>query len=611
MGACFGHGRRHHEAAARERRALRAPDPSLEPQDEALHLHRAQRHLHHRPAAVADLHRPRLRVRQGDRRPRRHRSCSSAPRSRRRKRSPSRRRASACPTSTSAGSAACSPTSRPCTSGCSASRSSSSIDFDDVAGIGHDEEGAARPQPREGQARAHPRRHPRHGPGAQRGVDRRHQEGAHRGRRGPQARHPGRRDPRHQLRPRRGRLQDPRQRRRDPLRRPAHPGRRRRCCRGPDGSRAGAARGDEKPATASSAATSRWPTGSGSSWQWRRSAGHAARPAAERRPERVADAGSPRPPAPRRPRPPPTAAPGETTAGRERLTRGRAPPRTRPRRREETQHGDFTAADVKKLRDATGAGMMDGKKALDEADGDFDKAVEILRDQGPAKGVAKRERAHRQQRPGRRCRGRDGTLVELSCETDFVAKGEPSRPSPASRRPRRCRRPATVEALLARRRGRPDRPASIVDEANADHRREARARARCRARRPRRRLPAPQGPDLPPQLGVLVEFDGDDAEVARDVASRSRHAPQYALPRRGPAEVDREGAPRRRGHGPRGGQAGGGDAARSSRAASTPSSRRRAGRAGLAQDPKQTSGGSRARPASTSPASPVSRSAQV
>ena len=68
----YGHGRRHHAPAARERRPLRTPDPPLEPEDEALHLHRAQRHLHHRPAAVADLHRPRVRVRQGDRRPRRH-----------------------------------------------------------------------------------------------------------------------------------------------------------------------------------------------------------------------------------------------------------------------------------------------------------------------------------------------------------------------------------------------------------------------------------------------------------------------------------------------------------------------------------------------------------
>ena len=67
------HGSRDHAPAARERRPLRAPDPSLEPQDEALHHDRAQRHLHHRPAAVAGLHRPLLRLHQGDRRQGRHR----------------------------------------------------------------------------------------------------------------------------------------------------------------------------------------------------------------------------------------------------------------------------------------------------------------------------------------------------------------------------------------------------------------------------------------------------------------------------------------------------------------------------------------------------------
>ena len=66
-----------------------------------------------------------------------------------------------------------------------------------------------------------------------RGLDRRHQQGAHRRRRGAQAGHPGHRDPRHQLRPRRRRLPDPGQRRRDPLRRPADPGDRRRRRRGP------------------------------------------------------------------------------------------------------------------------------------------------------------------------------------------------------------------------------------------------------------------------------------------------------------------------------------------------------------------------------------------
>ncbi|MEV4532213.1 translation elongation factor Ts [Asanoa sp. NPDC049518] len=79
---------------------------------------------------------------------------------------------------------------------------------------------------------------------------------------------------------------------------------------------------------------------------------------------------------------------------------------------------DFTAADVKKLRDLTGAGMMDSKKALTEADGDFDKAVEVLRIKG-AKDVGKR--AGRTAANGLVAHsGR--ALLELNCETDFVAK---------------------------------------------------------------------------------------------------------------------------------------------------------------------------------------------
>ena len=86
-------------------------------------------------------------------------------------------------------------------------------------GLEPHEEGAARPAPREGQAREDARRHPRHGQGPLGRVDRRHEQGAPRRQRGAQARHPGRRDPRHQLRPRRRRLPDPGQRRRDPRRR--------------------------------------------------------------------------------------------------------------------------------------------------------------------------------------------------------------------------------------------------------------------------------------------------------------------------------------------------------------------------------------------------------
>jgi hypothetical protein len=73
------------------------------------------------------------------------------------------------------------------------------IDFDDVAGQRLHQEGAAHPQAREGQAREDPRRHPHDGSRSLGRLDRRHQEGAPRRRRGPQARAAGHRDPRHQL----------------------------------------------------------------------------------------------------------------------------------------------------------------------------------------------------------------------------------------------------------------------------------------------------------------------------------------------------------------------------------------------------------------------------
>jgi elongation factor Ts len=79
---------------------------------------------------------------------------------------------------------------------------------------------------------------------------------------------------------------------------------------------------------------------------------------------------------------------------------------------------NFTAQDVKKLRDLTGAGMLDSKKALDQADGDFDKAVEFLRIKG-AKDVGKR--AGRTAANGIVAHS-GHALLELNCETDFVAK---------------------------------------------------------------------------------------------------------------------------------------------------------------------------------------------
>src|SRR3712207_6177163 len=79
-----------------------------------------------------------------------------------------------------------------------------------------------------------------------------------------------------------------------------------------------------------------------------------------------------------------------------------------------------TAADVKRLRELTGSGMMDCKKALEESDGDLEKAVELLRIKG-AKDVGKR--AERATSNGL-VAASGGTMVELACETDFVAKSE-------------------------------------------------------------------------------------------------------------------------------------------------------------------------------------------
>ena len=87
---------------------------------------------------------------------------------------------------------------------------------------------------------------------------------------------------------------------------------------------------------------------------------------------------------------------------------------------------DIPAADVNKLRDQTGAGMMDSKRALEEAGGDLDKAKEVLRLKGQASA---QKRAGRTVSEGIvqsyiHAGGKIGVLVEVDCETDFVARNE-------------------------------------------------------------------------------------------------------------------------------------------------------------------------------------------
>src|SRR5438034_510378 len=87
---------------------------------------------------------------------------------------------------------------------------------------------------------------------------------------------------------------------------------------------------------------------------------------------------------------------------------------------------EFTAKDVKALRDRTGAGMMDAKKALQEANGDADKAVEILRIKGAAKAEKRAERGASEGivQSYIHATGKIGVLVEINCETDFVARND-------------------------------------------------------------------------------------------------------------------------------------------------------------------------------------------
>jgi len=85
---------------------------------------------------------------------------------------------------------------------------------------------------------------------------------------------------------------------------------------------------------------------------------------------------------------------------------------------------DIKAADVAKLRKATGAGMMDCKKALQEAEGDFDRAIEVIRTKGQAVANKRADREASEGSVQAKVEGNFGAMISLNCETDFVAKNE-------------------------------------------------------------------------------------------------------------------------------------------------------------------------------------------
>ena len=197
---------------------------------------------------------------------------------------------------------------------------------------------------------------------------------------------------------------------------------------------------------------------------------------------------------------------------------------------------NFTAADVKALREQTGAGMMDVKKALTEADGDAEKALEIIRLKG-LKSLSKRE--GRQASAGLLAAQTDGTvgvLVEVNSETDFVAKNqkfidfssEVLAAAVASKA-------ADLDALLAAPMGegtvkdRLDAFAAIIGE-------KLQVGRIVRVEGENVDLYLHQtNPDLPPQVGVFVVTDAAGKSVAHDIAM---HVAAYM-----PTYLDRDSVP--------------------------------------------------------------------
>ena len=195
----------------------------------------------------------------------------------------------------------------------------------------------------------------------------------------------------------------------------------------------------------------------------------------------------------------------------------------------------ITASDVKRLREATGAGMMDCKKALTESDGDYDKAVEILRVKG-AKDVGKRAARS----AGNGLVAASGpALVELKCETDFVAKNDQFQQLAADIAAVAAQaRPADAEALLEQvlADGRTvreaiDSVAAVLGE-KSELGRVAVFEGQTTTYMHRR------NPDLPPQVGVLVEYTGGDEAAARGAGMQvAAMKPTYVTRDEVPADV--------------------------------------------------------------------------
>ena len=202
---------------------------------------------------------------------------------------------------------------------------------------------------------------------------------------------------------------------------------------------------------------------------------------------------------------------------------------------------NFSAADVKRLRDLSGAGMMDCKNALTESDGNIDSAIELLRKKG-VKDAGKR--ADRTAANGLVIAELDGTsagvLIEVNCETDFVAKNDGFQELAAKiAKAAITKRPSDRLALLATETADGKTVEALIEEASASIKEKIElgryslldggyvATYLHKSDR-----------DLPPTIGVLVQLDGENEDVAKDVAQQIAAAgAQYVTRDEVPADL--------------------------------------------------------------------------
>ena len=199
----------------------------------------------------------------------------------------------------------------------------------------------------------------------------------------------------------------------------------------------------------------------------------------------------------------------------------------------------YTAEDVKKLREQTAAGMLDCKKALDESGGDYQKAVEIIRVKGQ-KGVTKREgRATSNGLVTAKAEGDFGVMLELNCETDFVAKGEQFQAVAAELLNHLAStKIGELDKFLTSKVATGKTVKEVVDEANAMLGENIELkRISVLTGSPVSLYLHKTSPDLPPQVGVLVQLKSAAEQVGRDIAQHiAAFAPQFVSRDQVPAD---------------------------------------------------------------------------